>query len=199
MAMSHTVEGLSPELRPLLDDYTTIREMFHDFKRGNAVMPHIIRHVCCRLALEESVLYPIEKRIDQTRGDHIQNELMKKHFPIYRLCQNMLDMNSEDDPEYVQLGNELETSVERHFEATERTLLPELDRLLNDEQKRQLVRAYYDAKKIAPHSPVALVRHLWLVGPDAREYEKLRDSLQHHYMTAASDQQRNVNQESSTS
>ena len=173
---------LSPELCFLKDDHRIIYQQLDDFNQGNlSVMPHVIKHICSTLALEEAVICPIVKRVSHDQGEHILNELLKNHFPIYRICQHLLDSDSNDSELYQGLARQLDEKVRDHFTKTEETALPELDRLLNQDQKQLFVRAYMDAKKIAPHAPVALVRHLWLVGHDAAAYEQLRDSVQQHH------------------
>jgi hypothetical protein len=138
----------------------------------------IIKQICACISLEEVILYPTLKRLLADEGEKLQNEGRYSLNHITSTLQNLLDMNIKD-PDYLPTFVKLFSKLQEYFQWEQEAVLPKMRENMTTEQKSLLYDALNEAKTIAPHNPT--FSKLWLFGPHAAPYEKLKDSLHSSY------------------
>ena len=141
----------------LKQDHRKVKGLFHKFERGRAerekqqVAEQIIEELSRHATVEEQLIYPLLRARDSKHEDKVLEALEEHHVAKATLAE--LDKMSVDDERYEAKMTVLCESIRHHIEEEESELLPRLERVTSDEERKDLAKAVEKLKRVAPNHP----------------------------------------------
>jgi hemerythrin superfamily protein len=140
----------------LKQDHRAVKALFRKYERARQtsekqrIGEQIVEELSVHATIEEQIVYPIlraDKRIESSVLDAIE-----EHHAV-KLVLAELDKMKAGDERYDGKIHFVTEAVETHIEEEEGELLPRLEKLLDDEQRRIVVDAMVTMKRTAPNHP----------------------------------------------
>jgi hypothetical protein len=173
-------------LEVLTHDHRMVEQLFRDYhaaasdKQRRAVVELLVRELSKHAALEESMIYPLAKRVLDDGAQEI-DEHLSEHMAIKKTLL-ALDRLPEGDERTDDLVARLRRDVEEHVREVEGEFMPRIRAAVPQEDLAELGQLLEKAKRSAPTRPHPHAPDhppaLTLAGPVAAAYDRLRDRLQ---------------------
>jgi hemerythrin superfamily protein len=116
----------------LLQQHDHLRELFARYQEGEAeVLDELLDELALHLTLEEAIVYPaligsaLEERV---------YESMTEHLSVRRLVADLIE-GTRDDAVFAARVRVLQRQIEEHMEDEESDVLPEVERICDDDEK----------------------------------------------------------------
>jgi hemerythrin superfamily protein len=138
-------------------DHQTVKALFRKFESTESrderqkLGQEIIEELSVHAAIEEQLIYPMLRERDLGRDESVLNALEEHHAVKLTLAE--LDKMNVDDERYSAKMHVVQESVEMHIEEEEKSLLPRLEELLEDQERESLANEMQGLKKAAPNHP----------------------------------------------
>jgi hypothetical protein len=173
-------------LEVLTHDHRMVEQLFRDYhaaasdKQRRAVVELLVRELSKHAALEESMIYPLAKRVLDDGAQEV-DEHLSEHMALKKTLL-ALDRLSEGDERTDDLVARLRRDVEEHVREVEGEFMPRIRAAVPQEDLAELGQLLEKAKRSAPTRPHPHAPDhppaLTLAGPVAAAYDRLRDRLQ---------------------
>jgi len=138
-------------------DHRTVKSLFRSFERADRraekqkIAEEIIEELSIHAIIEEQLVYPVLREAERRLERRVLNALEEHHSAKLLLAE--LDKMKVDEERYGAKMHVVRQTVEAHIEEEEATLLPRLDKLLDDDVRSTLAEAMMAARKVAPNHP----------------------------------------------
>jgi hemerythrin superfamily protein len=138
-------------------DHRTVKSLFRRYERADRradkqkIAEEIIEELSVHATIEEQLVYPVLREAEKRLERPVLNALEEHHAAKLVLAE--LDKMKVDDERFDAKMHVVRESIEMHIEEEESTLLPRLERLLNDDVRATLAEAMIAAKRSAPNHP----------------------------------------------
>jgi hemerythrin-like domain-containing protein len=139
------------------DDHRAVRKLFRDFQKTEdgddrqALATQIIEELSVHAAVEEQLLYPMLRMLEDKSGARVLNALEEHHVAKIVLAE--LSGMDADDERFAAKMHVLRENIESHIDEEEGELLPVLRRVLARQELTALGEAIVAMKEIAPNQP----------------------------------------------
>lgn len=173
-------------LEVLTHDHRMVEQLFRDYhaaasdKQRRAVVELLVRELSKHAALEESMIYPLAKRVLDDGAQEV-DEHLSEHMALKKTLL-ALDRLPEGDERTDDLVARLRRDVEEHVREVEGEFMPRIRAAVPQEDLAELGQLLEKAKRSAPTRPHPHAPDhppaLTLAGPVAAAYDRLRDRLQ---------------------
>ena len=138
-------------------DHRTVKSLFRRYERADRradkqkIAEEIIEELSVHATIEEQLVYPVLREAEKRLERPVLNALEEHHAAKLVLAE--LDKMKVDDERFDAKMHVVRESVEMHIAEEESTLLPRLERLLNDDVRATLAEAMIAAKRSVPNHP----------------------------------------------
>jgi hemerythrin superfamily protein len=138
-------------------DHRTVKGLFRKFERAGRqaekqkLAEEIIEELSVHAAIEEQLVYPLLRKSGARMEDPVLNALEEHH--AVKLVLAELDKMKVDEERFAAKMHVVREAVEMHIEEEESSLLPRLERLLDDDQRAALADAIVAARESVPNHP----------------------------------------------
>ncbi len=138
-------------------DHRNVKSLFREFEKRNGdvqkqkIAERIIEELSLHASIEEQLVYPLLRVRDPKSKDRVLEALEEHHLAKTTLAE--LDAMSTADERYDAKMTVLAESIRHHIEEEESQVLPRLQRMTTDEERKRLADAVPDLKEIAPNHP----------------------------------------------
>jgi hemerythrin superfamily protein len=141
----------------LVEDHEEVKELFRDIETAtdgktrrtaaDQVTAELVRHSVA----EEMYLYPATRKVIPD-GDRLADDEIQEHAEAEELLKRWEKMDG-DDPEFMEVFQEMSQGVLDHIQEEEDELFPQLQQALDANEQDELGRKIQKAKKLAPTRP----------------------------------------------
>jgi hemerythrin superfamily protein len=144
-------------IKLIKQDHRTVKSLFRAFERSDRraekqrIAEEIIEELSVHSTIEEQLVYPILREAESRHEGRVLNALEEHHAAKLILAE--LDKMTADEERFDAKMHVVREAVEMHIEEEESTLLPRLDKLLDDDMRSTLAEALVAAKEAAPDHP----------------------------------------------
>jgi hemerythrin-like domain-containing protein len=144
-------------IKLIKQDHRTVKSLFRAFERagGHAdkqkIAEEIIEELSIHASIEEQLVYPVLREAEKRLEGPVLNALEEHHAAKLVLAE--LDKMKVDEERFDAKMHVVREAVEMHIDEEESTLLPRLDKLLDDDVRSSLAEAMIAAKESAPNHP----------------------------------------------
>jgi len=141
----------------LKQDHRTVKGLFRQFEKATRTADRqklgqeIIEELSIHAAIEERLIYPL-LREQGDRSDESVLDALEEHHAVKVILAELDGMNAEHE-RYRAKMHVIQESVEMHIEEEEATLLPQLDAILGDEDRKVLAASMLELKPAMPNHP----------------------------------------------
>ena len=141
----------------LKQDHRTVKGLFRKFESATRTADkqklgqEIIEELSIHAALEEQLIYPLIREHVGRAEDSVLNALEEHH--AVKVILSELDGMNADHERYDAKMHVVKESVEMHIEEEEKKLLPRLDALLGDDDRRMLAESMLELKPAVSNHP----------------------------------------------
>jgi hemerythrin superfamily protein len=138
-------------------DHRAVKSLFRKFERADRraekqkIAEEIIEELSIHAIIEEQLVYPVLREAERRLERRVLNALEEHHSAKLLLAE--LDKMKVEEERYGAKMHVVRQTVETHIEEEESTLLPRLDKLLDDDARSALAEAMMAARKVAPNHP----------------------------------------------
>ena len=138
-------------------DHRTVKSLFRQFERADRradkqkLAEEIIEELSIHATIEEQLVYPLLREAEKRLERPVLNALEEHHAAKLVLAE--LDKMKVDDERYDAKMHVVREAVEMHIDEEEETLLPRLDKILDDDMRSTLAEAMIAAKSSVPNHP----------------------------------------------
>jgi len=141
----------------LKEDHRTVKGLFRKFESATRTADkqklgqEIIEELSIHAGIEEQLVYPLIRELGERGGESVLNALEEHHAVKVILAE--LDKMNADHERYSAKMHVVKESVEMHIEEEEARLLPRLDAMLGDEDRKTLAASILELKPAMPNHP----------------------------------------------
>jgi hemerythrin superfamily protein len=138
-------------------DHRTVRGLFRKFESADRhserqqLGQEIIEELSVHAAIEEQLVYPLLRERDARMEDAVLEALEEHH--AMKLILDELDELSADHERYRAKMHVVREQVETHIEEEEDRVLPRLEAVLDEEERKEMADAMLAMKEAAPTHP----------------------------------------------
>lgn len=150
---------MSDVITILKDDHRTVEELFQRFEattdRAKAtrrkLADRIITELSVHAAVEEQILYPVTRALDEEAHEQTLEALEEHHLVKLTLAE--LEKMDPADERFAAKVKVLAENVRHHVKEEEGTMFPQLREQLSRNDLREMGEALREAKRTAPTRP----------------------------------------------
>jgi hemerythrin superfamily protein len=141
----------------LKQDHRTVKRLFREFEKAartadkQKLGQEIIEELSIHAAIEEQLIYPLIRGHGKRNEESVFNALEEHHAVKVILAE--LDGMNADHERYAAKMHVIKESVEMHIEEEEASLLPRLDAMLGDKDRKMLAESMLEVKPVVPNHP----------------------------------------------
>ena len=141
----------------LEQDHRAVKGLFRQFEKATRTADRqklgqeIIEELSIHAAIEERLIYPL-LREQGDRSDESVLDALEEHHAV-KVILAELDGMSADHERYGAKMHVIRKSAEMHIEEEEAALLPRLDAVLGDEDRKMLAESMLELKPAMPNHP----------------------------------------------
>lgn len=141
----------------LKQDHRTVKGLFREFENATRTADRqklgqeIIEELSIHAAIEETLIYPLIREQGERPEESVLNALEEHHAVKVILAE--LDGMNADHERYAAKIHVVKESVEMHIEEEEAKLLPRLDAMLGDDDRKMLAESMLELKPAVPNHP----------------------------------------------
>ena len=140
----------------LKQDHRTVKALFRRFEKATRTAEkqklgqEIIEELSIHASIEEHLIYPLLRQGERSE-EAVLNGLEEHHAVKVILAE--LDGMTADHERYAAKMHVVKESVEMHIEEEEARILPRLDAMLGDEDRKLLAESMLELKATVPNHP----------------------------------------------
>jgi hemerythrin-like domain-containing protein len=141
----------------LKQDHRTVKRLFRQFEKATRTADkqklgqEIIEELSIHAAIEEQLIYPLIRGQGERSEEALLNALEEHHAVKVILAE--LDGMTADHERYAAKVHVVRESVEMHIKEEEARVLPRLDAMLGDEDRKLLAESMLELKPVVPNHP----------------------------------------------
>ncbi len=137
-------------------DHRAVESLFTDYENGQGdatgTVGVLVRELSLHAGVEELLLYPVARnRLDN--GDQVVDHSLEEHQKVKEVLTTLDGTSDGSAPDVRRNVEELKGLVEEHVQEEESEMLPGLERVLSEQERRDLGDLFLKAKEVAPTRP----------------------------------------------